>query len=286
VNLVLPGVRPLTEGEFRKFQAFVFRHAGIHLSTAKKALLVGRLARRLRALALESFGEYYELIERDAEERIQAFDAICTNETHFFREPRQFEFLAARVYPAWMAAAEAGERSRMIRVWSAACSSGEEPYSIAMSLLTHFPAESGWTIEIVATDLSTKILARAEAGLWPIDKSAEIPQAMLKRFMLKGVGAQEGKMKAGPEIRACVRFARLNLNDASYPVAGQFDLVFCRNVLIYFNAESKAGVIGRLLGRLAPEGILFLGHAETLNGVTDRVRSVGPTAYRRTELER
>jgi chemotaxis protein methyltransferase CheR len=286
VNLAVPGVRPLTDVEFRKFQAFVFRHAGIHLSAAKKALLVGRLSRRLRALGLESFGAYYELIERDVEERTQAVDAICTNETHFFREPRQFELLAARIYPAWIAAAEAGTRTRTIRVWSAACSSGEEPYSIAMSLLTHFPPESGWSVEILATDLSTKILARAQAGVWPVDKAEEIPLAMRKRFMLRGVGSQEGNMKAGPDIRACVRFARLNLNDAAYPVAGVFDLIFCRNVLIYFNAESKGAVIRRLLGHLAPEGILFLGHAETLNGVTDRVRSVGPTAYRKADPAR
>jgi chemotaxis protein methyltransferase CheR len=281
-----PGMRPLTEAEFRKFQTFVFRHAGIHLSAAKKALLVGRLSRRLRALGLESFGAYYELIARDADERTQAFDAICTNETHFFREPRQFEFLTTRVYPTWKVAVEAGTRSRTIRVWSAACSSGEEPYSIAMSLLTHFPKEEGWSVEVLATDLSTKILARAEAGLWPIDKSAEIPPAMLKRFMLRGVGSQDGKMKVGPEVRACVRFMRLNLNDASYPVSGAFDLIFCRNVLIYFNAESKGGVIRRLLSHLAAEGILLLGHAETLNGVTDRVRSVGPTAYRRHDADR
>jgi chemotaxis protein methyltransferase CheR len=282
MNLVTPGVRPLTDAEFRRFQALVYREAGIHLSPAKKALLVGRLMRRLRTLGLGSFGEYYDRVEADPDERVQAFDAICTNETHFFREPRQFEFLAARVFPAWIEAAAGGARSRTIRVWSAACSSGEEPYSIAMSLLAHFPAEAGWSVEIAATDLSTKILARAEAGVWPIERAAEIPSALLKRFMLRGVGSQEGKMKAGPAIRSVVRFARLNLNDASYAVAGPFDLIFCRNVLIYFDAESKTAVIDRLLGRLAPDGILLLGHAETLNGLTDRARSVGPTAYSRT----
>src|SRR6185369_16721993 len=130
------GLRPLTDAEFGAFQKLVAEEAGIQLTPAKKALLVGRLAKRLRALGLDSFGEYHERVRHDREERIRMFDAICTNETQFFREPRQFEFLADRVYPAWRAAAEAGTRARTIRAWSAACSSGEEPYSLAMSLLT------------------------------------------------------------------------------------------------------------------------------------------------------
>ena len=130
--LILNGVRPLREEEFRMFQALVYAEAGIHLSAAKKALLVGRLARRLRVLGLDSFAEYHARVLRDAEEKVRMLDAICTNETHFFREPRHFDFLAARVYPAWAAAAAAGTRSRTIRVWSAACSSGEEPYTLSL----------------------------------------------------------------------------------------------------------------------------------------------------------
>src|SRR5262245_36088598 len=144
------GLRPLTPGEFRKIQDLVYAESGIHLSTAKKALVVGRLSRRIHLLGLASFGEYYERVCQDAEERVRMLDAICTNETHFFREPKQFDFLESTVYPAWKAAGAAGTRSRHIRVWSAACSSGEEPYSLAMSLLNHFPPEAGWTIEIIA----------------------------------------------------------------------------------------------------------------------------------------
>ena len=193
-------------------------------------------------------------------------DAICTNETHFFREPRHWEFLAERVFPAWRDEADAGRRPRRVRVWSAACSTGEEPYSLAMSLLTAFPA--GWALEVLATDLSTKILERAAAGVWPLAKAKEIPEPYLKAFMLKGFGAQEGLMRAGPEIRALVRFDRVNLIGDDWPPGPPFDLVFCRNVLIYFDRHRRA-VVDRLLDRLAPRGYLFLGHAESLGGFTD-----------------
>jgi chemotaxis protein methyltransferase CheR len=271
---------PITDQEFALFQALIRREAGIFLGPAKKALLVGRLARRLRELGLDSFGAYYHLVvERGDEELTRLFDSICTNETHFFREPRQFEFLEQRVFPGWKAEAASGRRARRIRVWSAACSTGEEPYSLAMTLWDHFPPAAGWGIEILATDLSTRVLERARAAIWPVEKAGEIPLGYLKAYMLKGIGPQAGKMKAGPEIRSLVRFERLNLNGEVYAVAGLFDLIFCRNVLIYFDAGSRARVVGRLLARLAPEGYLFLGHAESLGGLTDRVRSVATTVY-------
>jgi chemotaxis protein methyltransferase CheR len=145
-----------------------------------------------------------------------------------------------------------------------------------MSLRASLP---DFEVEILATDLSTKVLARAEAALWPIEKAKEIPEAYLKSFMLKGYGSQEGLMKAGPEIRAPVHFARLNLSHEAYPAIGQFDLIFCRNVLIYFDRDTKAKVIDRLLDRLHPQGHLFLGHAESLGGSTGRARAVLPTVY-------
>lgn len=279
-----PGPAGLSDVEFHRFQSLVHREAGIWLSPAKKALLFGRLARRVRDLGLASLGRYYELVERDEAERIQMLDRITTNETHFFREPRHFEFLSHTVYPAWSAAAEAGRRVRRIRVWSAACSTGEEPYSLAMSLLRAFPPGSGWELEILASDLSTRVLARAREAIWPIAKQREIPAADLRAFMLRGTGSQEGRMKAGPELRDLVRFARVNLNDAAYPVVGQFDLLFCRNALIYFDAATKARVVERLRTHLAPDGYLFLGHAESLSGtgLTGRehgFRPVLPSIY-------
>jgi chemotaxis protein methyltransferase CheR len=268
-------MRPLTTKEFRLFQALVHREAGIFLSDQKRALLVGRLAPRLRALDLRSFSAYYDLVDRDPAALAGMLDAICTNETSFFREPKQFSFIESEVLPAWRLAAERGERRKQVRVWSAGCSTGEEPYSIAMLLLANLP---DWSIEIVGSDLSNKVLQRAADGVWPIDRAETIPQRYRKAFMLRGSGAQEGKMAARPELSALLRFCRLNLNHQSYPLPGRFDLIFCRNVLIYFDAPSKKRVIDRLLDRLEPGGLFFLGHSESLS-TSERVRSVGPTVY-------
>lgn len=278
-----PGIRPLSDREFRLFQAFIYETAGIYLSEVKKALLVGRLSRRIRELGLGSFEAYYQYMTdgRHPAERVELINNICTHETHFFREPRQFEYLEQTLAPRWRAAADAGERPRRVRAWSAGCSSGEEPYSLAMSLLTHFPASAGWTVEILATDVSTRVLERARAALWPLEKAREIPSSYLKRFMLQGRGEHQGRMKAGPEVRAAVRFDALNLNAESYAVGGTFDLIFCRNVLIYFNASSKEHVVHRLLAALEPGGFLFLGHAETLNGVPNQPQTVVPNIYTR-----
>ena len=266
----------ITEREFTLFQELIERESGIYLAPAKKALLVGRLSKRLRALGLSSFEAYYRRIvdEDDRAERIEMLDCVSTNETHFFREPRQFEFLERQVIPAWK---RGGPRT--LRIWSAGCSTGEEPFSLAILLRHHFPPGSGREFEILATDISTRALARAEAAVWPIERAREIPLQYRRAFMLRGTGPQEGRMKAGPEIRELVRFERLNLNAERYVVRGPFHLIFCRNVLIYFPAETKRRVIHRLLDVLAPDGLLFLGHAESLNTLTDRVATVVPTVY-------
>jgi len=256
----------------------VLQEAGIHLSDAKRVLVEGRLARRLRALELD-YRSYYERVATDAAERVRMLDCISTNETHFFREPRQFEFLESRVFPEWQARAEAGERPRRVRVWSAGCSTGEEPYSVAMAFLARFPPATGWEIDILATDLSTRVLDAARAAVWRLEKSKEIPPPHLKTFMLRGTGPQAGSMKAGPAIRSVVRFQRVNLNAEPFLLPGTFDLILCRNVLIYFDAPGKARVLGRLLDRLERDGYLFLGHAETAIGHSTRTRSVGPTVY-------
>lgn len=270
------GLPPVNDADFGRFQALVNREAGILLVPVKKALLVGRLARRLRALGIGSWKAYYDRVQVDEAERIQMLDALTTNETHFFREPSHWAYLAERLFPAWRADAEGRRRARKVRVWSAACSTGEEPYTIAMSLLAAFP--TGWELEVLATDLSTKVLERAKRAVWPLAKAEEIPEAYRKAFMLRGVGDQAGLMRAGPELRSLCAFRRLNLVSDPYP-PGDFDLVFCRNALIYFDRVSKAKVVERLLERLAPEGHLFLGHAETLAGLTTGVRPVLPTVY-------
>lgn len=275
--------RPLTDREFSLFQRLIHRETGIFLPEVKKALVVARLSRRLRTLGLTSFGAYFDVVEQDRDgEKTVMLDNICTNETRFFREPRQFEFLENEVLPAWKARGEAGQMPKRIRVWSAACSTGEEPYSLAMLLRTHFPAESGWNIEILASDLSTKVLATAREGVWPIQRMAEIPPAYLRAYMLRGVRSEEGKIRAQPNIRSLIEFRRMNLNDEQYPVDGPFDLIFCRNVLIYFNRETKAAVVSRLARHLSPSGLLFLGHSETLHGAAQALRHAGPTAYARS----
>jgi len=262
--------KPLSTKEFRLFQTLVQREAGIFLSDQKRTLLVGRLAPRMRTLDVPTFGSYYERVRDDREELVRMIDSICTNETQFFREPKQFAFLEQQLLPAWR---ERGGPKR-VRVWSAACSTGEEPYSIAMTLAWHLP---GWSIEILASDLSTKALERAAAGIWPIERAEQIPHHYRKTFLLRGHGAQAAKMAARPEIASLIHFERINLHHDAWPT-GRFDLIFCRNVLIYFDAESKKRVINRLVDRLDPAGYLFLGHSESLSGL-DRVRNAGPTVY-------
>jgi chemotaxis protein methyltransferase CheR len=280
VSWVLPReLAAPTEREFAGYQRLVYREAGIWLSEAKKALLVGRVSRRLRELGGMSFGDYLKRAVEDETERVRLLDALCTHETHFFREPRHFELLEREVLPRWRERGDTGMgEGRRVRVWSAGCSSGEEPFSLAMVLRHHLPAEEGWDIQILATDLSTRVLERARQALWPVDKAEEIPKPYLRAYMLRGVGSQEGKMKAGPELRSLVRFQRVNLNDGQ-GVVGRFDLIFCRNVLIYFDMASKTRAVERLLSHLSPQGLLFLGHSESLTGPGWGVRTVIPTVY-------
>ncbi len=266
----------ISEKEFLRLRNLVYEEAGIWLSQAKSALLVGRLAKRLRHHGLKSFKQYYDLVINSPEERIQMLDALSTNETRFFREPQHFELLKSVIFPKWAEEAATGYRSRKIRVLSAGCSTGQEPYSLAMILLDHFP---GWEIEIIATDLSTRALEIARAGIWPVAKADEIPSSYLKAFMLKGFADQAGRMKAGPEIRSIIRFFRMNLNEPAYPLTGKFEMIFCRNVLIYFDQRGRERVVRRLASFLAPDGYIFLGHAESLHSMSDRLRSIIPTVY-------
>ncbi len=286
---IVPGTEmppTLGDGEFGLLRALIEREAGIHLTSVKKTLMAARLGRRLRVLGVRSYREYYELVSGPggSDERVHMLDAISTNETSFFRERKHFDFLEREVLPVWRSEAAEGKRPRFVRVWSAGCSSGEEPYSLAMVLLAGLPPSSGWQIDILATDLSTRVLAKAQAGTWPVEKADGIPGEYRRAFMLRGVRAQEGTMKVGPELRAAVRFAQLNLHAESYPVPRNCDLVFCRNVLIYFDQAMRAQVTSRLIGHLQPGGYLFLGHAETLraSGTINLVTAM-PTVYQRRD---
>jgi chemotaxis protein methyltransferase CheR len=273
-------IRPLSEREFRLFQELIYREAGIHLADVKMALVSGRLTRRLRALGLTDFTSYYERVSANPDgERVFMFDAISTNETRFFREPKQFEHLQEHVLPKWRALGDSGAIPKRIRAWSAACSTGEEPYTLAMVLASHFPRESGWSVEILASDLSTRVLDIARQGVWPIERGDDISIEWKRAFMLRGTGAEEGKMRAHPALSEMIRFRRINLNDREYAVQGPFDLIFCRNVLIYFDRESKNNVIRRLVQQLSPGGLLFLGHSESLDSTAHGLLHAGPTIY-------
>jgi chemotaxis protein methyltransferase CheR len=274
----LPVNRQISDLDFQRFQKLMYEESGVWLSASKKALLCGRLAKRLRQLNVGSLHDYYRLVHGNPDERVQMINLLCTNETHFFRERRHFDFLASRVFPFWKTEALRGEWPRRIRIWSAGCSTGEEPYSLAMLLLEHFPEGSGWELSILATDISTTALERAQTGVWPVARKKEIPDLLLRRYMLRGTGPEEGFMRAGDAIRSLITFSRLNLSAAA-PMGAGFDLIFCRNVLIYFGAESRKRAIQRLFDSLEPHGYLFVGHAETLTGSTDQVVTAAPTIY-------
>jgi len=280
-TLVAEHTLSLTDVEFGQLQRLIHQESGIYLNDGKRALLAGRLARRVRELGLPSYGAYYRaVIDGDGAELVRMLDAIATNETSFFRESRQFDFLADRVCPLWVNQAADGLRSQQVRVWSAACSTGEEPYTLAM-LLHHRLASAGMHVDVTASDISTRALDRAQAGVYPAERTERIPRPLLHAYMQRGVGPEMGRVRAGAELRRMVRFQRLNLQDEHYPVAGAFDAIFCRNVLIYFDPAARERVIGRLLSHLAPGGYLFLGHAESLTARAhaQRPQSVMPAVY-------
>jgi chemotaxis protein methyltransferase CheR len=279
-------VRPLEEGEFGQFQRLVSREAGIHLGDVKRALVAARLLRRIRELGLPSYGAYYRRVVESGDELRLMLDAITTNETQFFREPRHFELLAQSIIPEWREAGMRGQRDRRVRIWSAGCSTGEEPYSLAMALLPALSPQEGWTegwtIEILATDLSTRVLEHAQRGIYSNEKTASIPRALLQAYMLKGFASQDGNVKVGPALASAVTFRRLNLNDETYRVGGPFDAIFCRNVFIYFNQTTRNRIVEQQLGHLRPKGYFFVGHSESL-GATAGLETVIPTVYRRKD---
>lgn len=276
--IVAPAV--LTDADFLRFQLLIEEETGIHLSDAKRPLLVARLAKRVRQLGMTTFGQYFDCVVagNDSEERVRMFDAISTNETRFFREPRHFELMANDIFPRWKREAAQGLRVKRVRIWSAGCSTGEEPYSLAMTLLESFDAAE-WDLRVDATDLSTRVLDVARQGIWPERRAADVPHEVLRRYMLRGTKSQEGLVKAGEAVRSIVRFGRVNLNDEPYPVGDDYDFVLCRNVLIYFGHAQRVRVVRNLLSHVAPGGYFFIGHAETLGGIADGPRTVIPTVY-------
>ena len=265
----------ISDAAFAHFQALLFERVGIRLSSEKKALLCGRLAKRLKERGLGGYDEYYALIANggDPAELQIAIDLLTTNETYFFREPKHFEYLSRRLEEA----KRAGSSERGLRVWSAACSSGEEPYSIAMVLAEHL---GGAPWEILASDVSTRMLERARVGHYPLERAKGIPHEYLTAYCLKGVGKQEGTLLIERKLRERVAFRHLNLMDLPADL-GTFDIVFLRNVLIYFDLETKRKVIERVAARIMPGGHLLVGHSESLNGITSAIVAEAPAIYRK-----
>ena len=267
------GIRPITDGELAQFQRFIFEAAGISLSASKKALVMGRLGKRLALHQLKNFGQYSSLLTsgNHPEEVQMAVDLLTTNETYFFREIKHFDFLRQQ-------ALLARNRTEPFRVWSAASSSGEEAYSVAMVLADCLDA-TPW--EVVGTDISTRVVEGAERAVYPMERAKNIPPSYLRRFCLKGGGPHEGRFLIDRSLRSHVFFRHLNLN-LPLPALGQFDFIFLRNVMIYFNDETKRDVVARLIPRLKPDGHFFVGHSESLNNITQEVAAVAPSIYRRS----
>ncbi|OIR03115.1 chemotaxis protein methyltransferase [mine drainage metagenome] len=265
----------LSDSEFRNFQGLIHERAGIHLPPAKMTLVRGRLAKRLRARALASYDEYYRLISDDgeAQELQTAINLLTTNETYFFREPGHFEFLAREVLPGLALAAGVP-----FRVWSAASSSGEEAYSIAMVLMDKLGETHPW--EVFGSDISTAVLERARTAIYPTARTEGIPADYRRRFCLRGTGGMADKLRIDAQLRGRVRFAQMNLNE-DLSQAGIFDVIFLRNVLIYFDNMVKKAVIDRLYRQLRSGGWLIIGHSESLNGIEDRLKPLRPTLYRK-----
>jgi chemotaxis protein methyltransferase CheR len=264
-------VPALTDQEFTLFQSWLHRRAGIALSPVKKSLVANRLQKRILRRGLPSFSAYYRLLDAPEEyaETQHALDLLTTNETYFFREPRHFEFLRIALLPQHTPTVP-------LRVWSAACSSGEEPYSIAMTLAAQC-GHAGW--EILASDLSTRVLESAARGQYSLARADGIPPEFLRRYCLKGIGPQAGTFKIAPALRQRVTFAQINLN-APLPTLGRFDVIFLRNVMIYFDVPTKAAVVRRLAAALVPGGHFLIGHSESLHGLDVPLTAVKPAIYR------
>jgi chemotaxis protein methyltransferase CheR len=265
------------EEDFQALRALVKSVTGIHLSEQKRELVYGRLTRRLRALQLRSFAEYRERLNGNVQELAELCNAITTNLTSFFREPHHFQYLREHVL-APLAAAPRGPRR--LRFWSAGCSTGEEPYSIAMTLLETLPDAGQWDVRILATDLDSDVLERARRGIYPAERIGNVSPERLQRFFIERQEAGAPCRQIAPEVAALVTFKQLNLIHA-LPMKGPLDAIFCRNVVIYFDKDTQRELFARVARLQRPGDLLFLGHSESLFKVCDSYALIGKTIHRR-----
>jgi len=268
-----------TDRDFNYIKKLISDEAGIALSDAKRSMVYSRLARRLRCLSLQKFSSYCDLLkDGDQDELVKFINAITTNLTSFFREKHHFDFIASTLIPAWI---KTRGDTRRIRIWSAGCSTGEEPYSIAITLLENFPELENWDVKILATDLDTNVMAKAKNGIYDTTRIEGLPGAMMKRWFLKRSSSDVDQVKVSPRLQELITFKQLNLHD-DWPFKGGFDLIFCRNVVIYFNKDTQRILADRFADTLRDDGFLCLGHSESLFKVSDRFKLVGNTIYNKT----
>jgi chemotaxis protein methyltransferase CheR len=285
VSALSLGELAISDGEFARFRDLVREHTGITLGPHKRHLLRARLGRRLRALGISTFAEYYEYLTEPSGggtgEVIAFINAITTHKTDFFREPHHFHYLTRRWTATWRAAAERAGKQRL-RLWSAACSSGEEPYTLAMVLAEAGLTPPAWDTRILASDIDTDCLAQTERGIYALDRVTPVPADLLKRYFLRGTGHHGAEVRLRPELRALLSVRRINLTETTWPIRARFHVIFCRNALIYFDRAMQKAVLERLVSFLEPGGLLCLGHAESVFGLVDGLSHLGNTIYART----
>lgn len=266
--------------EFRLISRLVEGTCGIKMPEAKKNMLESRLQKRLRNLELRSFKEYYDLLvgpQGKRGEMARMIDAVTTNKTDFFREPAHFRYLERRVLPELVGSGAV----RSLRIWSAGCSSGEEPYTLAMVLREYGDIHIPFPFSILATDICTTVLEKAAKGIYEEEKIIPIPDAMRRKYLLRSKDRSKGLVRVAPELRSQVLFRRLNFMDETFNISDPMHIIFCRNVLIYFDRETQEKLLNKFCRHLVPGGYLFLGHSETINGMVVPVVQVESTIYRK-----
>lgn len=264
--------------DFDKVRSFILKETGITLSEGKKNMVYGRLSRRLRQTGITTFKEYIEFASQDnSEERVNFVNAITTNLTSFFREEHHFEFLKNTVIPHLM---QKNAHSRKIRIWSAGCSTGEEPYSIAIALYESIPDIENWDVKILATDLDTNVLAHGRAGVYDAERITGLNKTRTSTWFLKGKGQHAGSVRVDSRLKELITFNQLNLMK-DWPMKGPFDFMFCRNVIIYFEKPTQRVLFDRYAKLLVDDAHLFLGHSESLYKVSDKFELIGNTIYQK-----
>jgi chemotaxis protein methyltransferase CheR len=276
-----PWAKPMTQAEFSRFSDFIIGQCGIKMPPSKKIMLEARLQKRLRALNIPTFGEYFTYIhgEDGRGELVHMLDAVTTNKTDFFREPIHFQYLLQTILPE--ALVEQERTKKPFSVWSAGCSTGEEPYTLAMVLTDFADQHPAFRFSIVATDISTRVLERARDGIYDAERAEAVPLSLKHKFLRKSKDRSKPLVRIVPELRSAVQFKRLNLMEDSFSFSEPLDAIFCRNVIIYFDRITQERLIARFCRVLRPEGQLFLGHSESIHGFDLPLRRITSTVYRK-----